>query len=212
MGSFGYRHIIWDWNGTLFDDAWLCVDIINGMLARRNLPAITPEIYESIFAFPVIDYYRKAGFDFSVEPFERLSDEFMGTYSRRMLECQLRQGARQVLESGREKGLTQSILSAMKQEHLDGALAHFGLRDCFTDVLGLEDHHAAGKIEIAQQWIAGQANQRRHILLIGDTTHDHEVAEALGVDCWHIHSGHHAQERLAASGARLLGSLLELYR
>ena len=32
-----YTHIIWDWNGTLLDDAWLCVDVMNGMLGERGL-------------------------------------------------------------------------------------------------------------------------------------------------------------------------------
>jgi phosphoglycolate phosphatase len=32
-----YKHIIWDWNGTLIDDAWLCVDIMNKILEKRNL-------------------------------------------------------------------------------------------------------------------------------------------------------------------------------
>ena len=34
MGN--YRHVIWDWNGTLLDDAWLCVEVLNGLLARRR--------------------------------------------------------------------------------------------------------------------------------------------------------------------------------
>ncbi|NCY21717.1 HAD family hydrolase, partial [bacterium] len=33
-----YRHLIWDWNGTLLDDAWLCREIMNGQLRRRGLP------------------------------------------------------------------------------------------------------------------------------------------------------------------------------
>ena len=36
-----YRHVIWDWNGTLLDDAWLCVEIINEML--RAHPDLTIE-------------------------------------------------------------------------------------------------------------------------------------------------------------------------
>ena len=59
--NFAYQHIIWDWNGTLFDDAGVCLDIMNGMLARRNLPHLTPERYEEFFDFPVIDYYRRVG-------------------------------------------------------------------------------------------------------------------------------------------------------
>ena len=42
-----YRHIIWDWNGTLLDDAWLCVEILNEILRRRNEQPVTHERYGS---------------------------------------------------------------------------------------------------------------------------------------------------------------------
>ena len=38
-----YQHIIWDWNGTLINDIWLVVEIINKMLARRNLQEVNQE-------------------------------------------------------------------------------------------------------------------------------------------------------------------------
>ncbi len=211
MDGFHYRHIIWDWNGTLFDDAWLCVRVMNGMLARRKLDPITPARYESIFDFPVMDYYRQLGFDFSTEPFERLSDEFIGGYLGGLRECRLREGALDALVAGWQRGLTQSILSAMKQQSLEELLDHFGVRHYFTDVVGLNDHHAFGKTEIGKAWIDAQELDRRLILFVGDTTHDYEVAQALGVDCVCIHSGHHSRERLAATGVRILDSLLELY-
>ena len=28
------EHVVWDWNGTLVDDAKLCVDIVNGILSE----------------------------------------------------------------------------------------------------------------------------------------------------------------------------------
>ena len=40
MTSRKYSHILWDWNGTLLDDAWLCVEVMNSMLAERDLPQI----------------------------------------------------------------------------------------------------------------------------------------------------------------------------
>ena len=39
------KHIIWDWNGTLLDDCWLCVESINKSLKKRNLPQIDKEKY-----------------------------------------------------------------------------------------------------------------------------------------------------------------------
>ena len=50
-----YKHIVWDWNGTLLDDAWLCVEVLNQMLSQRGRAAITLEFYRQHFKFPVID-------------------------------------------------------------------------------------------------------------------------------------------------------------
>jgi phosphoglycolate phosphatase len=206
-----YQHIIWDWNGTLFDDAWLCIEIMNALLRQRNLPPMTPELYETIFDFPVKDYYRKAGFDFTVEPFETVSDAFIAQYYRRMHQCPLRDHARSALEMGHKQGLTMSILSAMEQKYLLQLVGLHGLRDYFTDVIGLSDHHAAGKVFLARQWLKNQTLTPSEILFIGDTTHDHEVAQALGVDCQLIHSGHHARTRLAALDVPIIESLLDLF-
>ena len=47
------KHVIWDWNGTLLDDAVLCVEVMNVVLARRKLPPLTAERYADRFRFPV---------------------------------------------------------------------------------------------------------------------------------------------------------------
>lgn len=207
---FPYRHIIWDWNGTLFDDAWLCIAIMNGMLARRNLPRITPERYEQIFDFPVIEYYHRVGFDFTREPFEQLSDEFIGSYQARLTECALRDGVREVLALGRRKGIQQYILSAMKQDTLNQMVAYFDLRHFFDDVIGLIDHHAFGKITIGREWLDQRGLDRATVVMVGDTVHDFEVAQALQIAFVPIHSGHHSRARLAACGVPLINTLLEV--
>ncbi|SVD25320.1 uncharacterized protein METZ01_LOCUS378174, partial [marine metagenome] len=70
LTSSKYKHIIWDWNGTLLDDGWLFVDVMNSILRRRGMDTITLEKYREIFGFPVKDYYLKLGFDLEKEPFE----------------------------------------------------------------------------------------------------------------------------------------------
>ena len=47
-----FKHVIWDWNGTLVDDTWLFVDIMNRVLKDRNLPGITLDDYRNMFDFP----------------------------------------------------------------------------------------------------------------------------------------------------------------
>ena len=53
-----YKHIIWDWNGTLFDDVELCHNIINGLLIRNEIEEISLQRYKEIFDFPVKKYYQ----------------------------------------------------------------------------------------------------------------------------------------------------------
>ncbi|MEM9226864.1 MAG: HAD family hydrolase, partial [Verrucomicrobiota bacterium] len=84
-----YKHIIWDWNGTLIDDTWLCVEVINQIMALRKMPPVNIDSYRAEFGFPVIEYYHKLGFDLEHDPFEEISVEFISEYNRRRMECHL---------------------------------------------------------------------------------------------------------------------------
>jgi phosphoglycolate phosphatase len=210
MSNSKYKHIIWDWNGTLFDDAWLCVEIMNGILQKREMSPITPTYYQEIFDFPVIEYYRKLGFNFSIEPFSTISTEFILEYERRRSECSLRSGTLEVLKSNLRRGVTQSILSASKQTHLDEDVKEFNIRDIFIAVTGLDNHHAFGKVEIGKKWISEIDLDLSKILLVGDTVHDYDVSKAIGIDCYLIPSGHQDYQRLASCETKIIESLSEL--
>ena len=50
------KHIIWDWNGTIVNDAPLFVDIMNKSLSAASLPNITLNDYKNLFVFPIVDF------------------------------------------------------------------------------------------------------------------------------------------------------------
>ena len=55
-------YVVWDWNGTMFDDVALCIQVMNGMLEKRGLPRLAgPEQYRQVFTFPVEEYYKALG-------------------------------------------------------------------------------------------------------------------------------------------------------
>ena len=97
MKIINYKHIIWDWNGTLLNDVKLCADIMNNLLKARSLPTITLEKYREIFTFPVKDYYIKAGYDFLNESFEEISVDFIAEYESRKIGCTLYPFAAEIL-------------------------------------------------------------------------------------------------------------------
>ena len=53
MNKENYKHIIWDWNGTLLDDAWLWVDVMIQLLVKRGMTKLTIDRYREAFDFPV---------------------------------------------------------------------------------------------------------------------------------------------------------------
>ena len=205
-----WRHILWDWNGTLFDDAWLCVEVMNGLLDERGLPRLTPARYADLFGFPVIDYYRRLGFDLARESFETVGTEFIVRYERRRMECGLQPGALDLLRWLRARRLRQTVLSAYRQVTLVDLLARFGIEGIVEEALGGHDHYAHGKVEQARAWQRRTEARRGEAVLIGDTDHDADVAAAIGADCVLIPCGHQSPARLGRCGCPVLRGLNEV--
>lgn len=201
------QHVVWDWNGTLIDDAWLCLEVMNEVLARRGLPLLTPERYASIFRFPVRAYYAELGFDFAADPFEVVGTEFIGRYHERDHECALRPGARSLLEALSDTGVSQWVLSASRRAGLRHQAARLEVDQFFAELMGLDDHYAAGKVELGRDWLARSGAPPDRVVLVGDTDHDAEVARELGIRCILVPSGHQSRDRLEGTGAPVVASL-----
>jgi phosphoglycolate phosphatase len=210
MYLLDYKTIIWDWNGTLLDDAWLGVEIMDSMLKRRNMKGLSIERYRDIFDFPVKDYYAKLGFNFSTEPFEIVGTEFIEKYNVRRFECNLRNSAKHMLAKFKEMGIKQFVLSARNHEQLDEELDFHGIHQYFEHFSGLSDNFANGKLELGMQLIKSQQIDIKKTLMIGDTIHDYEVAQALGIDCVLVQGGHQSVKRLKLSNTMVAKDLEEI--
>lgn len=202
--------IIWDWNGTLLNDAGLAVRTMNQMLEKRGLPVLSVQEYKSVFTFPVKDYYQKIGFDFQTEPFEIPALEFIDYYNSLVKECDLQQDALKVLNYFQSVGMRQFILSAMEQLVLDDCLKHYQINGFFEHVSGLDNFYAASKIENGHRLIAELKLDANELVLIGDTVHDFEVATELGCQCVLIADGHQSKEVLQATGTLVIDSISQL--
>jgi phosphoglycolate phosphatase len=206
-----YKHVIWDWNGTLLNDIELCVDVLNGLLAKRGRAPLSEQDYRNNFGFPVVHFYDYLGFDTDKDSFDRISREFIDDYQARCFEeCKLHTEAAQVLTDLAQLGMSHSVLSAAKQDALNESIHHFGIRDHFWGLMGADNIYAEGKVAQGHHWIEQLHWQPDEIVLIGDTLHDFEVAEAIGTHCILMTHGHHTTEWLASSGAPVVHSLREL--
>ncbi len=207
-----YKHIIWDWNGTLFNDVELCANIMNLLLDEANLPKIDIEKYRDVFTFPVIEYYKALGHDTGEENWQKISHQFINTYEANKYEYQIYSDAVKVLEYVTSLGISQSILSAYKQETLDELVSHFNLSKYFVKLVGLDNIYAVSKLDNGLKWIKELGLQKGEVLLVGDTLHDCEVAKAIGADSVLLSLGHQSKEKLSVCNIPIIDSLSELIR
>ena len=204
------KTVIFDFNGTILDDLDLCFNILNKMLNMYNHPSITKERYLDIFTFPVIEYYKKAGFDFSKESFDELAPIFMDLYQPNSLECSLHEGIIELIRKYRNEGKKIVLLSASKRNLMIEQLESFGIIDLFDEILGTGTINAVGKIEIAREYLNSNHINKNTTIMIGDTLHDDEIAEVLGVQSFLIAKGHQSKERLMTSNAYVLNDIREI--
>ena len=205
------RQVIWDWNGTLLDDAQLSLEVADGMRRRRGMePMGTLAVYRRLFFFPIYESYLAMGYTFTDETYEEVAAEYHAAYNARVQDCPIYREAPAVLAAIREKGIRQAIVSASRQDRLNEQVTHAGIAGYFDGLYGLGDELAASKQAIAERLVASLPYAREEILFVGDSTHDAAIAKALGCPCVLLTTGHQDVEALSPCGVPLIASLEEL--
>lgn len=205
-----YTHILWDFNGTVYDDVEACRQSTNKLLRDRGLREMaSADVYREVFDFPVSAYYERVGFDFSREPFAVVAQQWVVEYEKRSRDCTLYPDILETMRRFRAKGYHQEILSATEAAMLEGQIRALGLDRELDGWNGMDTIHAVSKETIAVAWRASHPDAR--VLLIGDTTHDAKVAAAMGADCVLFDGGHMSRERLLACGVPVIHEIRELW-
>ena len=198
--------VLWDWNGTLIADVPHVVNVNNVVFDAYGYRHTTEEEYRRLFRFPVRDYYLAYGV--SAEDFPVIAREWNRIYVEGFDQVPLAPHVPETLGRFRAAGFRQVILSASQVDQLRAQVARFRELDgMFNEVLGIGDVYASSKVQIAKDFLARSGVDPADAVFIGDTSHDAEVAQAIGVKCFLISGGHQMDEVLNGTGATVLRNL-----
>ena len=195
-----YSHIVWDWNGTIINDARISLDVFNILASDYNIAPVDFDDYRNEFGFPVIDFYKRHGFDFSKVDFREIGRDFIEMYHKLLPENPLHSGITNILQSFVDNGITQSVLSAHNADMLRADVERLGLSEFFIKVDGLSDIYANSKTALGVAHVQSLGVAPEKILMVGDTLHDKETADAMGVDCALVACGYNSKQRLLSVG------------
>lgn len=202
------KYIVLDFNGTIIDDVDVSLECLNNLRDKLlNLEPLCLDEYRHIFTFPIIDYYKRAGFDFKDVSFEEVGKMWVDLYLEKVRDINLMDDILSFLKKHKDS-YHFIILSASKKEMIIDDLNRLGIIDYFDEVLGIDNIYAHGKLEIAKAYFKDK--KLSDYLLIGDTLHDAEVAKSVGINYKLVAKGHQAIDVLEEESTEIYHNISDI--
>jgi phosphoglycolate phosphatase len=192
--------VFWDWNGTLVNDAPILCEAFNRVAVPRGVSMIPLERYREIFRHPVREMYEELGIDFGVHCFEQLAHDWHEAYESQIPQIALHDDSLMTLEALHKRGSRQMILSALPQNMLEHSVRSFAVEPYFEHVFGASDKHGSSKVAEGWELMRTLGAKPSDVTIIGDSSHDAEVAQELKTSCILVARGVESRRRLEAHG------------
>tara|TARA_Y100000996_G_scaffold411044_1_gene394473 strand:+ start:354 stop:998 length:645 start_codon:yes stop_codon:yes gene_type:complete len=202
--------IVWDWNGTIVNDAWVFVDVMNFFLKMKGLPKTSLDDYKKNFGFPIQNYWKTLGFKFNNKEFNLLNKSFIEEYQKRIFLPKLQPGIVDLIKKINRLKIKQFVLSASENSLLHKSVGFYKINSLFEDVVGVDNLNAVGKISLAKVLFKKNNLHLNKTLVIGDTKYDLDVAQALGCSALLVSYGHIEHKRLLDLKVPLVRSVKEI--
>jgi phosphoglycolate phosphatase len=192
-----YRLIVFDWDGTVIDSAATIVECIRDSARDLGLPVPSAALASHVIGLGLHDSLRLAVPELPA----RRYPEFVASYRRHFLAREdsmgLFSGMDELLKDLKERHLL-AIATGKSRRGLDRALAATGVGAYFSASRCADETnpkpHPAMLLELRAEF--GLASSQ--ILMIGDTSHDLQMARAAEVDAVAVAYGAHPEDGLRA--------------
>jgi phosphoglycolate phosphatase len=192
-----YPLIVFDWDGTIIDSAASIVECIRESARDMGLPVPSAERASHVIGLGLHDSLRMAVPELAAHQYP----QFVANYRKHFLEREdamaLFPGMREVLFDLSKKH-TLAIATGKSRRGLDRALAATGIGPLFTASRCADETHPKPHPAMLLELMDELGVARDGVLMIGDTSHDLEMASAAEVDAVAVTYGAHPEDGLRA--------------
>jgi phosphoglycolate phosphatase len=206
-----FEHLSFDWDGTLFDSTACIVRSIQKAAAELGLPVPSTEQARHVIGLGLGPALQLAVPSLPKERGPELAQAYRRHYFATAHEVTLFDGVPELLLSLKARGHRLSVATGKSRRGLDEALEQVGLQTLFESTRTADETASKPHPQMLHELMDEMAVPARATLMVGDTTHDLQLAANAGVAAVAVGYGAHgAAELLALKPMALVHSVAEL--
>ena len=206
-----YRLIVFDWDGTLMDSASGIVACIQEAAREIGLEVPTRERASHVIGLGLHDSLKHAVPGLPESGYRQFAELYRKYFQARSGAMMLFEGVPELLARLRDAGHQLAVATGKSRKGLDRALEDSNLRSFFASTRCADETDPKPHPAMLRELMAELSREPRDLLMIGDTSHDLDMASSAGVDAVAVTYGAHPEETLRARAPRaVVSSVAEL--
>jgi phosphoglycolate phosphatase len=208
-----YQLIIFDWDGTLMDSTAVIASALQSACADIGITVPSQRDARFVIGLGAADTFRHVAPTLDGEGQRRLQERYRHHFLANESRSPLYDGVREMLSDLHGRGRRLAVATGKARRGLERVLDSTGLRPWFEATRCADEGFAKPHPDMLLMLMDITGVEPRHALMIGDTTHDLELAANAGVDAVSVSYGAHDEELLATRPARArVSSVAQLHR
>jgi phosphoglycolate phosphatase len=190
--------VVFDWDGTLIDSAGAIVACIQAACRDLGLPVPDDERASHVIGLGLADALAHAIPGLPPSEYPRVSERYRRHFLVRGASLPLFPGTREMLLGLRASGHTLAIATGKSRAGLARALEQAGLQALFTATRCADQCAPKPAPDMLLELLDETGVAPGQALMVGDTSHDVQMAANAGVAAVAVSYGAHAGAQLAA--------------
>ena len=193
-----FPFIVFDWDGTLIDSTTIIADSLQKACRDLGEPVPTDLDARYVIGLGLTDALKHVAPGLARERHGELAARYRHHFLSRDAQIELYPGARELLAELARAGFLLGIATGKSRAGLDRAIAQQRLDGLFAATRCADEGFPKPHPDMLEQLMERVGVAPRETLMIGDTTHDIELAHNAGASAVAVAYGAHNAEGLGA--------------
>jgi len=191
-----YDALVFDWDGTLVDSTTLIAEAILHAADTVGVPVRDRGLAAHVIGLGMADALARVVPDLPPPLVPEFVAHFQAHYRQGEGEIRFFEGIRPLLETLQARGVLLAVATGKSQSGLARSLQMAGLEQVFAATRCADQTQPKPHPAMLQELAAALEREPRRMLMIGDTSHDLQMAAAAGVDAVGVSYGAHPRSEL----------------